>query len=73
MPCGNKNYSCGQQGKGGDPVLLLCAGKTPPEVLCLGVESSVQKRRRSVGLCPEESQKHHPQDGTPLLGGQAES
>ena len=57
----------------GDPALLLCTGETSPEVLCPDGESSVQERRRPVGVHPEEGQKNDPGDGTPLLQGRAES
>jgi len=62
----------GQQGKGGDPVPLLCAGETSPGVLHPDVESSEQERCGSVGVHPEEGHKNDPRNGTPLLRGQAE-
>ena len=46
------------------PAPLLYAGETPAGVLCLSVESSVQKRHRHVGVCPENGHKHFARDGT---------
>jgi len=54
----------GQQGKGGD---LLCTGEASPGALHPDVKSSVQGRRGSVGMRPEEGHKNDPRDGTPLL------
>ena len=62
---------CGQQGKGGDPASLLCAGEASPGVLCPDVESSLQERHGSVGMCPEEGHQNDSRDGTLLLGEQA--
>ena len=53
----------GQQGKGGDPAPLLCAGETSPGVLHL----SVQQKCGPVGVHPEEGHKNDPRDGTPPL------
>ena len=63
---------CGQQVKGGDPAPLLCTGEASPGVLRPDVESAVQERHGSVGVCPEEGHKNDPRDGTPLPRGQAE-
>ena len=38
----------GQQGKGGDPTSLLCAGKASPGALLPHVETSVQERHGST-------------------------
>ena len=57
----------GQQVKGGDPAPLLCAVEASPGVLHAGVEPSEQERHRPVGVCPEDSHKNEPRDGTPLL------
>ena len=57
----------GQQGEGGDPVPLLCAGEASHGVLCPDVESSVQERHGPVDAHPEEGFKHDPWNGTPLL------
>ena len=54
----------GQQGRGGDPAPLLCAGETSPGVLHPDLESSVQKRHRPVGACPEDGHKNDLRDGT---------
>jgi len=62
----------GQQGKGGDPVPLLCTGETSPGVLHSDVESSEQEGYGPVGVCPEEGHKNDPRYGTALLGGLAE-
>jgi len=62
----------GQQDKGGDPDPLLCAGEPSPGILCPDVETSAQKRRGPVRVCPEEGHKNDPRDGTPLLLGQSE-
>ena len=63
---------CSQQGKGGDPALLVCTGGASPSVLHPDVESSVQERHRPMGVHPEESHKNDPRDGTLLLRGWAE-
>jgi len=47
----------GQQAKGGDPALLLCAEEASPGVLHPDVESSVQKRHGPVGAQPEVGHK----------------
>ena len=52
----------GQQGKGGDPALLLCAGEASPGVLHPDVESSVQDRHKPVGAHPEEGHRNDPRD-----------
>jgi len=62
----------GQQGEGGDPAPLLCAGVASPGVLRPDVESSVQKRDGAVRAHPEEGHRNDPRDGTPLLCGQPE-
>jgi len=51
----------GQQGEGGDPVLLLCGGETSSAVLCSDAE-----RHGSVGAHPE-GHKNDPRDGIPAL------
>ena len=61
---------CGQQGEGGDPAPLLCAGESSLGVLCPNVESSVQERHGPVGACTEKGHKNDPRAGTPLLQGQ---
>ena len=48
---------CGQEGEGGDPAPLLCAGEASPGVLCLDVESSAQESHGPVGTCPKEGHK----------------
>ena len=48
----------GQQGEGGDPAPLLCAGEASPGVLHPDVESSVQEGHRPVGAHPEEGHKN---------------
>ena len=63
----------GQQGEGGDPAPLLCAGEASPRVLCAYVEPSVQERCGPIGAHPEDGHKNDPKDGTPPLRGQAES
>ena len=57
----------GQQVEGGDRAPLLCADKASPGVLYPDVESSVQKKQRSVGVHPEEGHKSDLRDGTPPL------
>ena len=59
----------GQQGEGGDPAPLLCAGEASPGVLCPDVECSVQERHGAVGVRPEENHKNGPRDGAPLMQG----
>ena len=59
----------GQQGEGGDPVPLLCAGETSPAVLHPDVEFSVRERHGSVGARPEECHKNDPRDVMPPLQG----
>ena len=61
---------CGQQGKGGDPAPLLCAGVASSGVWHPDVKSSVQDRCKLVGVHPEEGCKNDPRGGAP--GGQAE-
>ena len=56
----------GQQGEGGDPALLLCAGEASPGALHPDAESSVQDRHGPVGVCPEEGRRNDPRDGTPV-------
>jgi len=56
-----------QQGKGGDPVPLLCSGETLPGVLCSDVESLVQERHEPVGVHPEESHKNYSRKRKPIL------
>jgi len=58
--------NCGQQGEGGDPVPLLCAGETSPRVLHPDGQSSVQDRCGPVGAHPGEGHKNDPRDGIPL-------
>jgi len=53
---------CSQQSEGGDPAPLLCAGETLSGVLHPDVESSVQERQWSVGVCPEEGHRNDPRD-----------
>ena len=62
----------GQQAEGGNPAPLLCNGEASPEVLHPDVESSVQDRCGSVGMCPEKGRKNNPQNETPLNQGQVE-
>ena len=62
----------GQQGEGGDPVPLLCAGETSPAVLHPDVEFSVRERHGSVGARPEEGLKYDQRAGAALLQGLAE-
>ena len=57
----------GQHGEGGDPDPLLCAGETSSIVLCPDVETSVQKRCKTVGVCPEEGHRSDPRDAISLL------
>ena len=66
---GLNQKQCGQQGEGGDPDPLLCAGEASPGLVHPEVEYSVQERCRSVGACPEESHRNNPRDGTPALRG----
>ena len=63
---------CGQQVKRVDSAPLLCAGETPPGVLCPALEPSKQERHRPVGVGPEEGHKNDQRDRTPLLSGKAE-
>ena len=56
--------SNGQQVERGDPTTELCTGEILPAVLCVDVESSVQKRHRPVGVHPEEGHNNNPRDGT---------
>jgi len=44
----------GQQGKGGDPAPLLCAGGTSPGVLYPDVETSAQEICGPVGMWLEK-------------------
>ena len=62
----------GQQGEGGDPAPLLCAGETSPGVLCPDVEFLVQERHGPVRVCPEEGHTDDPRDGTFPLRGRTE-
>lgn len=64
---GPHQKKCGQQVEGGDPASLLCAGEASPGVLCPDMESSVQERCGSVGVCPEEGHKNDPKGGTSSL------
>ena len=50
----------GQQGKGGEPVPLVCTDEISPGVLCPDVESSVQETHRPVGPYPQENYKNDP-------------
>jgi len=59
---------CGQQGQGGDPAPLRCAGESSSEVLHPRVESSVPERHGPVG----GGHKNDTRDGTPLLQEQDE-
>jgi len=58
---------CGQQVKGSDFAPLLWSGKTPPGVLCPGLELPEQERQQSVRLGPEEGDEDDLRAGTPLL------
>ena len=58
--------------EGDDPVSLLCFGETSPGVLCPDVEFSVQETWGLLGVCPKESHRNDPRDGTSPLQGQAE-
>mgnify|MGYP001855578976 CR=1 FL=1 len=62
----------GPQGEGGNPAPLLCAGEASPGALCPDVETSVQEGCGLLGVHPEKGHKNDPQNGTPLLQGQAE-
>jgi len=59
---------CGQQGEGGNPASLLCAGEASPGVVCPDVESTVQEKHGPVGVCPEKGHKNDPGDGTKRTG-----
>ena len=48
---------CGQQVKESDPPPLLFPGEASPGALCPDMESSIQKRHRPAGVCPEKDQK----------------
>ena len=54
----------GQQGEGGDPAPLLCAGEALPGILHPDVASSIQERHKSVEECPEKGHRNDPQNGT---------
>lgn len=44
---------CGQQIKGGNPVIVLCTPETSSEILHLVMESSVQEKHGPVGVSLE--------------------
>ena len=64
---------CGQQGEGGDPASLLCAGETSPGVLCPDVESSIQEGHGPVRKRSKEGYKNDLRNGTLPTQGQAET
>ena len=61
----------GQEGKGGDPSPLLCAGETSCGVLHPDVESSAQERHGPVGVHPEEGHRNDARHETYSLLGHA--
>ena len=56
-----------QQGEGGDPAPLVCAGEPSCGVPRPDMDSSVQERHGPVGVHPKKAHKNNTGDGALLL------